>query len=132
MKVLGGVIHEDDDRLARRGRRLGTVVIVVAVAALLMSGVIGWVAYRRQESFGTIWADKAPPKIGRCGREWLNDGTGEDPAPATLNGLVQIDSTPGGAPVLALQSGCPDPIYTVMWVSLGPNRFVSYSLSGGP
>jgi hypothetical protein len=79
-----------------------------------------------------MWADKAPPKITRCGRDWHKGNSGEEAAPMTLNGLTQVDSTPGGAPILALQSGCSTPTPAVIWVSLAPDRFIAYSLSGGP
>src|SRR5207302_8786295 len=122
---------EDEVRLARRGRRIGSALLVLASVVLFVPGTGAWIAFRRQASFGTIWADKAPPKIARCGREWHKGGD-EEAAPMTLNGLVQVDTTPGGRPILALQSGCSTPTPTVVWVRLAPDRFIAYSLSGGP
>lgn len=117
-----------DVAVQRRGRRVGVLVVTVAAVAVLASALGGWFAYQRYSSFGTVWADGAPPKIKRCEREWdRNDGE----AAAVPNDLVVVGSTAGGGSILSGHTGCPDTA-TVIWVALEHGHFVSYSLSGGP
>lgn len=125
------MIDEDALRVTRRGRRLGAAVLATLAVLVVVTSVVGWVAFRRHGDFGTFWADELPPRISRCGRDWLSDTRVEEPAVNVPSGLVEVGSTPGGATILTRHTGCPDSS-TVIWVRLGPDWFVAYSLSGGP
>jgi len=121
------VIDEESIRRDRRWR-----IIAIGVLVIVGLGVAGgWVLYRRQHTFGTIWADKAPPRIDRCDRRWYKGDT-ESARATGLNPLRRVGSTPGGAAILAAHTGCPEPVDTLLWVQLGVDSFVAYSLSGGP
>jgi hypothetical protein len=123
------------------------VVLVVLTATLLFWNRIQWRLH-----FGTWSATNTPPRVELCGRTFLPNGKQVQPladvrAWATtiaqrnpqdkLSGIHVVDHTPGGAPILASTQVSP-PVRQggacteVIFINVSPNRYVAYSLSGGP
>lgn len=108
----------------------------VVTAAVVMSGVIvvgvAWVLLNRRLTYGTWWGDRTPPKVSRCGRDWLR-GLGSGPPRGVAGStLKRVGATPGGADIVTAHPGCGGLTPTVIWVRTGDDNYVPYSLSGGP
>ena len=93
---------------------------------------VTWTFVNRQLSYGTFSADKTPPKIIRCGRDWLRGSADGPPQGGLPGGLHRVGTTPGGAPIVSEVPGCGGPAPTGIWVDLGGGHYFAYGLSGGP
>lgn len=110
-------------------RRLVTVVLLVS--GVIFSGV-GWVLLNRRLNYGTWWAERIPPKVSRCGRDWLRGlGTGP-PRGVAPSDLKRVGATPGGADIVSDAPGCGVLPPTVIWVRTNADSYAPYALSGGP
>jgi hypothetical protein len=139
-----------------RKKRTVPVVIVLAVLlfvlAVLVSTLLFWNRIEWRVRFGTWSATNTPPRVELCGRTFLPDrkqaqALAEVRAWATtiaksnpqdkFSGIHVVDHAPGGAPMLTSTQVSP-PVSKggacteVIFINVSPNRYVAYSLSGGP
>ena len=112
------------------------------VSAVLLAGLVavGVGAFALAPAM-TVSADGMPPRIHFCDRNYL-------PAPITAtqsrrevddDPLARIGTTPSGMPVMANVLSPASRAYShtavctmVVWVEMGPDRYLAYGLSGGP
>ena len=109
---------------------LGVVIVLCAVLA-------GTLFYR---TIYNVWPGQgAGGRVEWCGRHY--DGDGGGPAEslrqiqATYDASYRVvgDYPPLGlAPSQVVARGCGPLVPTVIFLSVGPDRYVSYGLSGGP
>ena len=130
---------EADDMTSNRIRR------AVAVAAWVVAGVLAWTVFVPRIGNGFVGAagihDVAalPDHIRVCGRGWTKDALDRRLS------LAQIRSRDGVEPVVVdpgLFPPCPvgpctavaqdGPCHTVIYVRVGEDAYLDYSLQGGP
>lgn len=128
---------------------LGVLLLVLAV---LLPTFLFWNRIEWRLHFGTWSATNTPPRVELCGRTFLPNGKqvqalAEVRVWATtvaqrnpqdkFSGIQVVDHTPAGTPILTSTQISP-PVSAggscteVIFVNVSPNRYVSYSLSGGP
>ena len=133
-EIAVGLKNKEHD--SRRLRQI-TVLLVVGLIVVFVPPLqlLNRAVWRVQ--FGTFSATSSPPRIDLCGRRFYPSGTTESLAQAQAKqGTLQVVArTPGGNPILAHFSH-PVPGGNVcafeVYVRTGPNRYLTYGLSGGP
>jgi hypothetical protein len=140
------------DRKKRTVPKVIVLGVLLLVLVVLMATLLFWNRIEWRLHFGTWSATKTPPRIELCGRTFLPDRKQEQTlaevrAWATtiaqrnpqdkLSGIQVVDHTPAGTPILASTQVSP-PVSAggacteVIFINVSPNRYVAYSLSGGP
>ena len=130
-------------RLSRPWWRFPPVLGGLVALAISGSSYVAY-EYSTYPTWGQVrTASGTPPRIDWCGRRYYPYVTGAAPqTDASLRSakpLIRVETTPAGDPVLA------DPITEqeratahikvcamALYVKVGPDSFVHYTLSGGP
>jgi hypothetical protein len=127
-------------------------VVLFALLGVVLVAVIGGVAaapaVQNRLTYGTFSTQGPPPRVDYCGRRYYPS----EPASAQtrseiddflrkngFHGLQQIATAPSGMPILAnvipaeARVAYQTRVCTmILWVKITPDRYVGYSLSGGP
>lgn len=132
----------------RRGTLVWSLIGVgfVAVGAAALAIAIPLIHDRT--TFGTFDKSGLPPRIAWCGRRYVGPQPGTTPPTVTqaeakgfetVGQWQRIGTTPAGDPYFAAVMSASDKhrFFTDVcamgvWVNVGPDQYVSYSLSGGP
>ena len=133
--------------LARRRLFLLSAVLGVVLAAVI-GGVAAAPAVHNRLTYGTFSTQGPPPRVDYCGRRYYPSETGlaetrrEIDAFLGMNGLEglqRIATAPSGMPIVAnvIPADTRVAYHTsvctmILWVQTAPDRYLSYSLSGGP
>lgn len=122
------------------------VASVLGLGVILLALVVGIPAMKHRLTYGTLSTQGPPPRVDYCGRRYY-PGSGTQSlhqvedflARNQLSRLTQVGTTPSGMPVLAqvmspatTASDHTEVCAMAVWVKTGPDRYLSYALSGGP
>ena len=122
------------------------ILVIAFLTVLVVTPAIG-----RRLAFGTFSTEGPPPRIDYCGRRYYPDSNFPNSAYESGSsvaqelsangetGLTRIGTTPSGMPILAnimtraQRASFHTSVCTmVVWVHVGPDRYLAYGLSGGP
>jgi len=131
------------------GRRVLRIVLLVAAAAVTIAiFAVAPTALQNRMVYGTFNTAGAPPRVDYCGRRYY---PADQPKTETLaqidaflardglHGLTQVGTAPPGMPIVT--NVIPPQVRVryhtnvctmVLWVKIGSDAYVGYSLSGGP
>ncbi len=128
---------------------MAIVLALIGIALLVV--VEATPAIQRRLAYGTFSTQGPPPRIDYCGRRYYPDSNfpnsayeSESAVAAELSangqtGLTRIGTTPSGMPISAnvMTAAQRASFHTgvctmVVWVHVAPDRYLAYSLSGGP
>ena len=114
-----------------------TIVAALVIAALLVALVVAFLG-----SIGSAGIDdaaKLPATIGICGRDWTKDAAQRRFSLAEIRAGMEVEPVvvdpglfapcPPGPCTRVAQDG---PCHTVIYVRVGQDAFIDYSLQGGP
>ena len=125
-------------------------MVLVVLGTAVSAFVVAAPAIHNRVVFGTFSTQGPPPRIDYCGRRYYpapdfpnspQESGSEVAAYLAANGqvgLTRVGTTPSGMPIAA---NVIDPTERkfdktlctmVVWVEVSHDRYVSYSLSGGP
>ena len=124
--------------MSRRGRILVGIGLVTVVACLVLVVVAPRVGNAITGADGIHDAAALPRRIQVCGRSWQKDDLDRRFTAAetreTFGGGVVVDPRPFGA---CPPGPCTDVVQSeacdvVVWVRVGQDAYLNYSLQGGP
>jgi len=126
-------------------------IVLALVGIVVLAVVMATPAIERRLAFGTFSTEGPSPRIDYCGRRYYPDSNfpnsayeSESAVAAELSangqrGMTRMRTTPSGMPISASimtpaqRASFQTSVCTmVVWVHVGPDRYLAYGLSGGP